>query len=159
MKHLQRFNSINKMKIIFTILTGIALLFMAFRLSSVDFSKDKEGGIQFHRGTWGEAIKLASKENKMIFLDIYATWCGPCKKLKTSTFSNPQVGEFYNANYINVALDGETGVGAALAQKFKIDSYPSLLFIDSNGNLIQKAVGYHNMDELISLGKNVINKN
>ncbi len=92
----------------------------------------------------------------MVFLDVYATWCGPCKRLKKHTFSDSEVGEFYNKNFINVALDGEKEVGKMLMQKYKFSSYPSLLFIGGNGNIVAKISGYHNPKELIKLGQKYI---
>lgn len=58
----------------------------AFNNPKVNFKADKAEGIQFHRGGWKDALQAAKKENRLIFLDIYATWCGPCKKLKKKYF-------------------------------------------------------------------------
>lgn len=129
----------------------------AFNNPSADFKTDKNDGIQFYRGSWNEALQLAKKENKLIFLDIYATWCGPCKKLKKNSFSNSEVGKFYNAKFINISLDGEQGDGAMLAQKYRLTGYPSLLFIDGNEKVVGQTSGYHKPNELIELGQNLLN--
>lgn len=129
--------------------------FYAFNNPKADFKNDKAEGIQFHRGNWSEALQLAKKENKLIFLDIYATWCGPCKRLKSHTFSNREVGEFYNSNFINVAFDGEQGDGAILASQYNLTSYPSLLFIDATGKIVTLAGGFHSSGELLELGKSI----
>jgi thioredoxin 1 len=113
-------------------------------------------GITFFEGSWNEALEQAKKENKLIFLDVYATWCGPCRQLKANTFSNSEVGSLYNENFINVALNGEIGDGKRIASLYKVKGYPSLLFIDGDGNVISRAVGYHNPSQFIKLGKNVI---
>lgn len=136
-------------------LTAVALIFMAFRYPKVDFGKDSEGGIQFHKGTFDEALQQAKKENKLIFLDIYATWCGPCKKLKANTFSNNEVGVFYNTTFINVALDGENGEGIDLARKYGVKGYPTLLFIDASGKVVSGTSGYHSPSEFLALGKSI----
>lgn len=143
------------MKNIFSIAFSAFILVVVYAFASpkVDFKTDAAEGIQFHKGTWEEALTQAKEENKLIFLDIYASWCGPCKQLKKNTFSNSEVGEYYNNNFVSVAFDGEKGEGAVLAQKYRISAYPSLLFIDGNGNIIGKAVGYHNPDEIIELGQ------
>lgn len=120
--------------------------------------EDNYTGIAFHEGTWDEALLLAKHEAKPIFLDIYASWCGPCKMLKFRTFPNEEVGEFYNANFINVAVDGEKGEGVELARKYKIQGYPSLIYIDANGQLIAKTTGYRNPKQLIDIGKQIIQK-
>ncbi|MCX6204641.1 MAG: thioredoxin family protein [Bacteroidetes bacterium] len=141
------------------IFTGIAIILFvvgyAYNNPNVDFKSDKTEGILFYRGNWNEALQLAKKENKLIFLDIYATWCGPCKKLKKNSFSNIEVGKFYNSNFINVSLDGEQGEGAMLASQYRIPGYPSLLFIDATGKIVESTGGYLNPKELLKLGKSI----
>jgi len=133
----------------------IVLVVVAFKAPKVNFDEDVTGGIQFKKESWNDVLKQAKKENKLIFLDIYATWCGPCKRLKSNTFSNEEVGKLYNQKFINVALDGEKGEGLTLAQKYGVRSYPTLLFLDGNGNIVVRTGGYHNSDEFIELGKTV----
>jgi thioredoxin 1 len=134
----------------------VMLLIYLFLNPRVNFEEDKKKGIQFHKGTWEEAVELAKKEDKVIFLDIYATWCGPCKRLKAYTFSSPEVGEAFNGKFINVALDGEQSEGRMLMQKYGLRSFPSLLFINKNGEVMQQTAGYHNTSALIKLGKNIL---
>ncbi len=142
--------------IIFTVIAIIIFAAVyAFNNPSADFKKDKTNGIQFYRGSWNEALQLAKKENKLIFLDVYATWCGPCKKLKKNSFSNSEVGNFYNANFINVSLDGEQGDGAKLVNQYNLSGYPSLLFIDATGKTVKVTSGYHNSNELLDIGKSI----
>ena len=139
---------------IIVVLTLVTIVY-AFRYPKVDFKVDSESGIQFHKGTFQQAMELAEKENKLIFLDIYATWCGPCKKLKSNTFSNKEVGEFYNQTFVNVSLDGENGEGIELSRKYGVRGYPTLLFIDAKGKVVSETSGYHNPSEFIDLGKSV----
>ena len=112
-----------------------------------------EQGIQFTEGSFNDILKKAKKEKKNIFLDAYASWCGPCKMLKRDVFPQAQVGEFFNKNFINVAMDMEKGEGIQLSQKFKITAYPTLLFINDKGEVIGSALGYHNADKLIQVAK------
>lgn len=102
---------------------------------------------------WGDVLKRAKQENKLIFLDAFATWCGPCKSMETDVYTNEQVANFYNTNFINVKYDMEKGEGPMLAEKFTIKVYPSLLFLNSEGNVLHKGVGFHKTDEFIDLGK------
>lgn len=121
-------------------------------------STNKEAGIAFHQGSWNEALELAKKENKLVFLDISASWCGPCKMLKANTFQNPEVGKFYNANFINVAVDGEKGEGIGLARKYGIRGYPTLLFINPEGKVVARTTGYRNPKKFLELGKKIIKR-
>lgn len=113
-------------------------------------------GIQFFEGSWEEILKKAEAENKPIFLDIYATWCGPCKKLKQNTFSDKEVGVYFNANFINVTLDGERGDGLMLARKYRVRGYPTMLFIGPEGSVKRHILGYHNPKQLIKLAQEVL---
>lgn len=136
----------------------ILVLWVTAQSSTINKEEPTETGIQFHTESWQKVLDLAKKENKVIFLDIYASWCGPCKLLKSKTFSDPEVGEFYNANFINVALDGEKGEGVELAQKYQLTAYPTLIFIYPDGSVKLKAMGYHNAKQFLELGQSVINK-
>lgn len=97
-------------------------------------------GIQFFHGTLEEAKEAAKRENKLIFVDCYTTWCGPCKMLSKYVFTDPEMAEFYNANFINLKLDMEAE-GRMFAIEYGISAYPTLLFIDHNGTVFKRIVG------------------
>ena len=140
-------------------LSGIILIVLtSAKLPELGLKTGNKTGITFYEGSWKQALQLAKEEGKPIFLDISASWCGPCKMLKAKTFPNEEVGEFYNANFINVAVDGEKGEGVELARKYQIMGYPSLIYVDSNGQLIAQTAGYRNSEQLIDIGKQVINR-
>lgn len=130
----------------------------AFNNPPVNFEKENPNGIQFFKGSWGEVLAKSKKEQKPIFLDIYATWCGPCKKMVKYTFSDKEVAKYYNANFINLSLDGEKDLGLLLANKFQITGYPALLFINEEGEVIQQFSGYHNSNQFLKLGNQILAK-
>lgn len=136
------------------------LLFMSFLLGMPlqTLGNNSGTGIDFQKGTWQQTLEKAKKENKLVFLDLYASWCGPCKVLKSITFPDAEVGQFFNANFINYAVDAEKGIGLELAGKYKLTAYPTLLFIDGNGNLVAKTIGYHTPEQLVEIGKQVVAK-
>jgi len=113
-------------------------------------------GITFFKGTFKEALAKAKTENKPIFLDVYATWCGPCKQLKRKTFTDAEVGNYFNAHYINIAIDGETAEGEELVRKYQIQGYPTLLILDKNGKLLTQQVGFVEPHILVNFGKRIV---
>ena len=135
----------------------IAFIALGYSLKS-NFGRETEAGISFHEGTWEEALKIAEEKGKPIFLNISASWCGPCNAMKAKTFPDGDVGEFYNANFINVMVDGEKGEGIELARKYGISGYPSLIFVDSNGEFIAQTAGYRNPEQFVEIGKVIINR-
>lgn len=132
---------------------SITFLFVRATVLKVKPVEDKHKGITFFEGSWEEALELAKKENKLIFLDAYASWCGPCKMMKYRVFTSSKVGEYFNQNFINVKIDMEKGEGPELARKYRVTAYPSLYFIDYTGGIKNYSVGYHNAKRLIQLGQ------
>lgn len=123
-------------------------------------NKDKEAnsndeieqGIQFIEANWSKALQEAKKQKKLIFIDAYASWCGPCKLLKKNTFPDKEAGEFFNQHFINVAIDMEKGDGPALAEKFQVTAYPTLIITDWEGNIVTYTRGYIKPKQLIEFG-------
>lgn len=134
------------------------LLLAAFTLPATYGFIADEGttGIQFTNTAWKEVLKRAKAEKKIIFLDAYASWCGPCKVLQKRVFTQKAVGDYYNNRFINVKMDMEKGEGPALSQLYPLEAYPTLLFIDGNGRVVKKVVGApQSADELINIAKSI----
>lgn len=139
------------------------LLFILFAgalvLAAAAWNKDDsdlETSIRFNDAKWADLQKKAKDENKIIFVDIYATWCGPCKLLKRTTFTDKEVGDFFNANFINAAFDGEKGEGRNLMELYSVHSYPTMLFINPDGSVRKAAIGYHTANQLLRIAKGVV---
>jgi thiol:disulfide interchange protein len=118
----------------------------------------EEKGIQFMEPNWSKALAEAKKQNKPIFLDAYTSWCGPCRMLKKNTFTDKAVGEFFNKNFINIALDMERGDGIAVAEKYGIAAYPTLIITDADQKSVSISEGYIEPAQLLHFGKYVIDK-
>ncbi|MBS1666968.1 MAG: thioredoxin family protein [Bacteroidetes bacterium] len=135
------------------VLAGVFLYWHHYRYDDYN-PEGKRQGIQFIVGDWNKALAEAKKQNKPIFMDAYTSWCVYCKQLKRETFPNQETGEFFNQHFINVAIDMEKGDGPALSNKYAVESYPTLIILDSNGNVISKDTrGFINPSELLAFGK------
>ncbi len=115
-------------------------------------------GIEFFHGTWEEAKAKAKESGKLVFVDAYTTWCGPCKRMAADIFPQPEVGTYYNANFINYKLDMEKGEGPAFAKKYGIRAYPTLLFINGEGEKVYNHVGGSDAKGLVFIGSTAIEK-
>ena len=129
-------------------------LFSAFL--SCDKNNNNKDGIKFEKDNWENTLAKAKAENKIVFVDAYTTWCGPCKKMDAKTFPDKKVGDFYNKNFINIKVDAEKGDGLGIAEKYKVNSYPTLFFVNSDAELVHSSVGAKNPEELINLGELVV---
>ena len=99
-------------------------------------------GIRFTEGSWKEVLSKAKAENKLIFIDVYTSWCGPCKMMAAETFPLKEVGDVFNAHFINYKIDAEKGEGIAIAKKFDVRAFPTYLFVNGDGELVYRVVGY-----------------
>lgn len=133
------------------------IIYTFFFLVAISFNAQSKAGINFETKNLEEAKKLAQQENKLIFIDLYTTWCGPCKLMKKNTFPNPELGDFFNKNFISLYIDAEKE-GKELVNKFKIVNFPSFLFLDENGELVQYDYGYYNAKQFLNVGQSVVKK-
>ena len=131
----------------------IWIIFFGLNISA---SKAQEFGINFMDLSWEETARKASKENKYIFLDAFATWCRPCLMMEKDIFPNEVVGTFFNNSFVNTRFDMEIGEGKKLSTVYEVEAYPTLLFFTSKGELLAKVVGYKDEQQLLQIGKYVL---
>jgi len=110
-------------------------------------------GMNFSEDNWETILAKAKAENKIVFVDAYAVWCGPCKWMDANVFSDTKVGEFYNETFINAKIDMEKGEGRDIAKQYKVRAYPTFLFINGDGELVHRGVGGRPVDKFIALGE------
>lgn len=110
-------------------------------------------GIVFESGDWESALKKANKEDKVIFVDAYTTWCGPCKMMAKNTFTDEAVGNYFNDNFINMKIDMEKGEGLLFAKAYGVRAYPTYVFVDGKGNIAHKGLGYMEPADFIEFGE------
>ena len=131
-------------RIVFSV--AFFFLFIGTRLlaQGITFSHDK---------TFAEILQEAKAQDKLIFMDCYTSWCGPCKRLAAQVFPDAEVGAYFNANFINAKFDMEKGEGPDISQRYGIRAYPTLLWLDGEGQVRHKVVGGLDPAGLILAGK------
>lgn len=123
--------------------------------ASSAFAQNKE--IHFEKTTFADIKAKAKKENKLIFIDAYTSWCGPCKMMAKTTFTNDTVADFFNSQFINAKIDMEKGEGPAIAELYTVQCYPNLLIIDGDGKLMHRSAGMKNPQQFIAFAKTAAN--
>jgi thiol:disulfide interchange protein len=141
------------MKSILTIVTGIILMISVAAQNTGTKEVTEPKAIQFNTASWNEILTSAKEENKPIFLDISASWCGYCKRMKANVFTDSEVAKIYNSAFINVSVDGEKGEGIQLAKKYGVKGYPTFVFLNPDGSISYQTSGYHNKDKFLELAK------
>src|SRR3954470_24737460 len=124
------------------LLTSFMLIFIAASLhAEVNFVKQPE---------WKDVLAKAKSEKKFIFVDAYTDWCIWCKVMDKNTFPEQEVSALLNDKFIPVKMEMETGYGITLAMKYHVASFPTFLVFNSDGELIDRLVGYQKAKEFMA---------
>ncbi len=108
-------------------------------------------GVDFDFNNLARAKRTAAKENKIIFVDGYTTWCGPCKMMDAEVFANPKVAKFFNNSFVNLKMDLEDGEGVDFAVKYKTQAFPTFYFLSPEGVVLHQALGAFDAKALMEI--------
>ena len=114
------------------------------------FSYAQAQGISFVPSSFDGAIDKARQEGRYLFVDCYTAWCGPCKMLARDVFTNDSVGDFFNRHFVSLKVDMEKDEGPALARRYGVNRYPTLLFIcPDTREVVYQVVGVRSAQTLL----------
>lgn len=88
-----------------------------------------------------QILTEAKTRKQIIFVDVYTTWCGPCKWMDEHTFADARVSEKFNKQFINFKVDGDTSEGQVVRNLYKVGAYPTYLFIAPEGKVLHRIEG------------------
>ena len=119
--------------------------------------------------SWQKVKERASAENKYIFIDVFTTWCGPCKRMDKDVYTDEKVCEFFNKNFIAVKLQTDRtekddeyvqkwyNYAESILNDYLIDAFPSFLFFSPEGDLVDMSEGFKTPEEFMDLAKAAVN--
>lgn len=116
-------------------------------------------GIEFFHGTYEEAMNKAKSENKQIFVDVYTSWCGPCRIMANTVFPLKEVGDYYNSHYVSLKLDAEKEKDHGFFKNYKASAFPTYFWLDANGKLLDTKTGTASAETFIQYGKDAADSN
>lgn len=132
------------MKKVKLLMTGI---FLAFMVMSAKAQEINWQHVVNGQEDWDELLKSA--KGKTIFIDVYTDWCGYCKMMDRDVFSISDVSKYFNKNYINIKIDGETAFGGEFVKKHGIKGFPHYLYMNSQSHVLNTISGYVNEKTLM----------
>ncbi|GAA0536660.1 thioredoxin family protein [Chitinophaga japonensis] len=135
--------------------------FLAFVLITIPLlTNAQDKGIHFiNRLDWDQSLAKARSTNKLLFIDCYAIWCRPCRFMNDSIFSNQEVADFLNKNFINIKVKMDSAIDGyqdgedkqanvdMIKKKYQISAYPTFLFVEPSGELVYRIVGTYESPE------------
>lgn len=131
---------------------GVMVLVVVLVLLALFLSADKKQSAEQGSLTWNtdlnSALTTAKNINKPVLVDFYASWCTYCREMDENTFQDPRVKQKLS-DYVLVKINGDQNPD--LVKKYQIYGYPTILILDSNGNIIKTISGYQSPDNFLTM--------
>ena len=105
--------------------------------------------VDFRHVSINEALAAAQNEGKLVFVDCYTEWCGPCKMMATKEFVKKEAGDYFNDKFVNFKIDMEKGEGPEVGKKYDVNAFPTFLILEPNGDLRGRLLGATPIDKFI----------
>lgn len=141
-----------------TLLCALVLTGCSKKTTTPEVSSTTKG-IYFHKKSYDKILDMAKEQNKPVFIDFVTVWCAPCLWLEQDVFEQKQVGEYFNKNFISVKIDAEKGEGPDIASMFNVYGYPTLVYLDSQGNVINQHTGMASSSQVMSMAREAVDAN
>jgi len=107
-------------------------------------------GVIFEALSINDAMAKAEAANKLVFVDCYTSWCGPCKKMTDEVFPRAEVGEYFAPRFIAVKYDIEKeDDGRFLAKEHGVSVIPTYLILNPDGSLLHRFSGAYDTERFL----------
>lgn len=114
--------------------------------------------VRFETGPTDKVREAAIKADKLVFIDLYATWCGPCRSMERNVFSRKDVGEFMDRYFVAAKYDVDKPTGKAISEKYGVRSIPTYLVFNTSGELLSRIQGASDAATFLNNLRSVIDR-
>jgi len=118
---------------------------------STSQTRRSENILFYEGGTLTEVIERAERQNKLVFVDVVAVWCAPCKLMADEVYTYKPLYEKINKNFISYQVDIEKGIGPNLSFLYNTKTVPTILFLDTKGRVLEKNEGALGIQQMLDL--------
>ncbi len=105
-----------------------------------------------------EVLFYAKAENKLVFLDVYTDWCLPCQVMDEDVFSDIELAHYFDERFVSYKVNAEKGTGPLIAINYEVPAYPTLLFLNADGEVLVKKLGSARRLEMYDLADEALAK-